>query len=145
MTAPAVLTIADDVWAVLDAIADLNTYDGEILDGEGRPTSPPNDPDGRCHSYAVYYPAPGRQTLGRLAAVPLNVAWAFQVTCAGGDRTRCLWAVDRVTAAFMGRRFIYADVISGKVTQAADAGPVRRDETVKPSRFYLPLLFALHV
>ncbi len=145
MTLVATRLLADQVWSILDAIAGLNSYDGEIVDDNDNPTTPPLDTDGRVHPYAVFYPSPGRRDLRRLAHVPTNVAWSFQVTCVGGDNTRCLWASDQVSGALTGLRLTVDGQATGKLAEGADTGPMRRDDDVTPARLFVPLLFALYV
>lgn len=139
MTVPAVYSIADQVWGLLDGITGINAFDGVV------PNTPAKDPDGTVHAYAVYYPSAGRRTSGRLNAVPGKLTWSFQVTCVGGDRNRCLRCVSKVTTALTGERLDLFDGYSGQIREPGDVGPVRVDRDVAPPRFYLPLLFGVHI
>lgn len=133
------LTLADRVWAALDGIGNVNSYDGQV------PDTPPLDPDGRVHGYLVFYPSAGQRYPSRLGARPSSVVWGFQVTCVGGDRTRCLWVADKVTSTLGGLR---VDVGDGRVVRVRELSdnqnrPVFTDTAVTPTRSYLPLSFAL--
>ena len=134
MTVPAVRTVADEVWAALSAITGVNHYDGDV-DSE-----PPKDPDGAVHAYLVFYPGAGRSYSDRVSGRGSRFAWTFQVTCVGGDRTRCLWCVDKVRAALAGQR-----ISIGRITELG--GNESRMPTVDydttPRRRYVPLDFGV--
>jgi hypothetical protein len=134
-TPVAASALADLVWALLTGIPAVNHFDGEVA------PEPPVDADDRVHAYTVYYPSPGRSWPRMLDAAPDSLAWSFQVTCAGGDRTRTLWCVGKVRAQLTGARLTLPDGTSVLITEATDPGPIRRDDDVKPPRFYVPLLF----
>jgi hypothetical protein len=150
---------ADGVWALLTPLQTMApegvtptvpasgvfVYRGEVKDTAGNPASPPNDPDSRTHAHAIFYPSPGRVPFERLGGGMLNVNWGFQVTCVGGDENRCMWAVDKVRAALLCKRITLDGAQSGQVYEDADAGPVRRDDSVQPPRYFVPLLFGLRI
>lgn len=145
MTADAtpVADLADPIWALIDAIANVNTYDGEIADAAGSPIDPPLDDDKRIHAYAVYFPSPGWAHALLACGGTDSLDWSFQVTCAGADRVRTLWCVQQVRAALGGARV----EISGQqlpIRETGNPGPIRRDEQVTPHRFYVPLNFAVN-
>lgn len=131
-------TVHDTVWAVLDAIAGINTYDGEV------PSTPPVDADGRVHAYAVLYASPGALYASTLAGAQTSLLGSFQVTCVGGDPTRAVWCVDKVRTGLAGATV----TIDGQTriirARSEDPGPVRRDDDVRPPRHYVPLEFVLH-
>ena len=132
-TVPDVLTLSEVVWQLLDGIANVNAFDGEV-------TNPPLDPDGRVHAYAVYYPNPGHAHSLRAGRTAHTLNWGCQVTCVGGDRTRALWCIQKVRTALTGARL----VIDGRrsiLTEIGNPGPLRRDDDVSPPRLYLPLEF----
>jgi hypothetical protein len=130
---PDVRSLSDIVWALLDGIAGVNAFDGEVTD-------PPLDTDGRVHAYAVYYPDPAHARSNRAGGTPNTLDWGCQVTCVGGDRTRALWCVDKVRAALTGRR-VTIDGRRGVLAEVGNPGPIRRDTDVSPVRFYVPLEF----
>ncbi len=143
MTAVPVDQLADPVWALLDAITGVNTYDGEFVDAAGAPVEPPTDQDGRVHAYAVYYPSAGWAHALLACGGTDSLDWGFQVTCAGGDRTRTLWCINQVRQALTGKTV----TINGQALQIrelGDPGALRRDDKVSPSRMYAPLLFAIN-
>lgn len=138
-----VAELADPVWGLLDAIANVNTFDGAFIDDEGKPVSVPADADGRVHAYAVYYPGPGWAHALLACGGTDSLDWTFQVTCAAGDRTRALWCVQQVRTAVTGTTV----TIGGQALQIREdgnPGALRRDDSVSPSRFYVPLIFAIN-
>ena len=143
MTAVPVDQVADPVWTLIDAIAAVNTYDGEFVDADGAPVEPPADDDGRVHAYAVYYPSPGFAHALLACGGTDSLDFTFQVTCAGADRTRTLWCVQQVRAALTGATV----TVNGQALQIREdgnPGPIRRDDKISPSRFYVPLIFAIN-
>lgn len=143
MTAVNVSDLADPVWALLDAVTGVNTYDGELVDANGNKVKPPADSDGRVHAYAVYYPGAGLAHAVLACGGTDSLDWTFQVTCAGASRVQALWCVDKVRAALSGVTI----TVRGQaltIHETTDTGTVRRDDDVSPSRFYVPLLFAVN-
>jgi len=123
------LALSDEVWAILDAVTDVNAFDGQV-------DNPPLDPDGAVHVYAVFYPHPGNAYSRLLDTGPESFGWGFQVTCVGGDRVRALWCVGKVRTALTGVR------VGGVVVrEVGDPGPLRRDDKVSPVRFFCLLDF----
>ena len=140
MTAPNVYLLADEVWNRLDALPAVNTYRGEI-DG-----TPPTDPDGRVHAYAIAYFGAGQPQAMRLDGGARGLRWTFQVTCVGGDDVRALWCINEVRGVLLGVRVpVGTGRVSGKVREVTDPGPLRRDDDVSPSRMYLPLQFGVYI
>ena len=125
------------VFALLDGIANLNAFDGEV------PTTPPLDPDGRVHPYAVLYAGPGRASSQTVCATPRDMDVSFQVTAVGGDTSRCLWAVDRIRGTLTGMRLTVDGLEVGQIVETTDPGPARRDDDVQPSRMFVPILYSL--
>lgn len=128
----------DATWALLDAVAGVNTYDGEV------PKQPPADEDGRVASYAVLYYSPGRRYASAADGRQTSIDGTFQVTCVGGDPTRALWCVDRVMTQLAGA-VVQINGTGRRISAVEeDPGPVRRDDNVTPPRHYVPLRFRLH-
>lgn len=134
--------LANPVWALLDALEHVNTYDGEFVDAGGRPVSPPADDDGRVHAYAVFYPSAGHLMSVQLDAEPDSLDWTFQVTCAAADRVRAMWCVGQVRSVLTGA-WVNFNGQPLQIRETGNPGPIRRDEQVKPPRFYLPLSYAV--
>lgn len=135
--------LADPVWAMIDAVAGVNTYDAEIVDENGNKIEPPVDNDGRVHAYAVYYPSPGWAHALLACGGVDSLDWTFQVTCVGGDRVRALWCIGKIRAALSGKTV----PIGGQqllIHETGNPGSIRRDDDVSPSRFYAPLQFAVN-
>lgn len=128
--------LADDVWALIDAVANVNTYRGEILDADGQPVDPPLDPDKRSHPYAVVYFGAGQHTRGRLGGTASRLPWTFQVSCVGGDDNRALWAADQVRAALTNTH-----VGGALLVETTDSGPMQRNDNVQPSRTVVHLMY----
>jgi len=128
------LAVHDAVWTALDALTAVNTYDGEV------PKTPPVDPDGRVHAYAVLYASPGNQFSTTLTGGQSALLGSFQVTCVGGDPTRALWCVDKVRTAMA-----TTVTLDGRAypirAREEDPGTVRRDDDVAPPRHYVPVEF----
>lgn len=132
---PQVRPISDQVWDQLQTLTAVNLFDGEV------PGSPPLDPDGRVHAYAVFYPGIGRGYSNRGGGTAHSLNWGCQVTCVGGDRTRALWCVDQVRGVLDGLRVTVAGRNALLVDVTPEETPLRRDPDISPPRFYLPLLY----
>lgn len=141
--------LTDQVWArlqTLNGATDLegvNTYRGGLYGPDGREVTPPHDPDGRVHPYAVLYASPGRRFSLRQSAHPDNLDWGFQITCVGGDDNRALWCFDEVRGLFTGHWLNVGDGTRALITEVTDPGPIRVDRGVTPHRSYFPVLFGL--
>lgn len=143
MTAVEVADLADPIWALIDAVPHVNTFDGDFVDAGGRPVKAPADADGRVHAYAVYYPSPGWAHALLNGGENDSLDWSFQVTCAAGDRTRALWCVQQVRNAVSGMRV----QVRGQgllIWETSNPGPVRRDDAISPGRFFIPLTFQVN-
>lgn len=127
------LELRDATAALLRAVPNLDVHVGEADQVR-------LDPDGRAHPYAVLWASPGARHADALAGRVDRLVWSFQVTAAGGDDTRALWAVGRVLGALSGvRLFPEMGVLA---PEPFDPGTVRVDRDVTPHRSYVPLLFA---
>lgn len=154
MTTTGIRPLAEQAWLLLDAISGVNAFDGAVdipaYDADDEATHPFWDLDdaGRpvdVHAYAVFYPSPGRRDRRTVAPGSTNVAWSFQVTCVGGDRTRALWCVDKVTTALTGHRLqLPGRRGGGLISELADPGPIRIDRDVTPYRHYVPIDFGVY-
>lgn len=133
---PTALEVHDAVWAKLDAVANINAYDGEV------PNNPPLDADGRVHAYAVLYMSPGRLYAGALNGAQTSLDGTHQVTCVGGDATRALWCIDKVRTGLLGSITIAGRVYTIRALDE-DPGNVRPDLDKTPPRHYGPVLFRL--
>jgi hypothetical protein len=131
--------ITDAIAGRLRAGAPMVTvYVGEV------PDTPPTDPDGRVHVYAVLYPGPGTSTQDRLVPIVDGLLWTGQVTCVGGDVNRCLACADAVTDALTGRTIYVPGTWAGYMRELGDPGPAREDRDARPSRWFIPLTYQLH-
>lgn len=138
--------VHDVVWALLDAVTGVNTYDGEIVDAQGKPTTPPRAATSdRVAAYAVLYFSPGRRHANALNGDQRSIEGAFQVTCVAGDPSSALWCVDKALAALAGVSVTVDGVARQIRVREDDPGPVRRDDNVTPPRHYVPLQFQLHI
>jgi hypothetical protein len=131
--------VHEQVWTLLDATPDVNTYDSEV------PKTPPLDIDGRVHAYAVLFVSPGRPTALMLDGTQDSLSTSFQVTCVGGDQARALWCVDQVRAQLVGA-FVEINGRQHQITASeTQPGPVRRDDDVTPPRHFVAELFDLFI
>lgn len=139
--------LADQVWAIAESISNVNVYRGDFVDADGTPVDPPADDDGHVYAYAIFYFNGGRAFSRRVAGSRGTLGWGFQITCAGGDDERALAAVNVIRNAFTGTLLTFEDGIKPRrlVEDEADPGPLRRDDTVRPSRMYLPLYFRTQI
>lgn len=135
MVAPAVRPHHAAVLALLQAIPSFKVFDGEVA------PEPDKDADQRVHPYAVLYSDPGKAWATGLCGTSDALAWTFAVICVGGDQNRALWAVDKVRAALVDVELTVAGRSVHRVRQELETAPVRRDDSIRPARFYVPLLF----
>lgn len=137
MTAlPAVAPVADAVYALLQGIEHLNVFDSEL------PTDPPLDDDGRVHPYAVYFPGGGHAFGDRLNRdQPTAMSWTCRILIVGGDRTRAMWALDKIRTALTGGR----PTGDGRLKEALDNVIFRTETNVTPSRTSGLIMYRLHL
>lgn len=136
-TVPSVRTTADQVHALLDGIANLLVF-------RGAAGQIPLGKDKTVDSYAVAYYGGGHPFVTRLGGRPRNVEWSAQITCAGGNDVKALWAIDQVRAALTGKR-ITVGARTGLLRELGDPGPIREDRSISPYRYYSPLDFGLYL
>jgi hypothetical protein len=145
VTLVAATTLTDLAATRLATLANVVVYRGEIINADGSTNVPTisGDPLGRVVPHIVMYPSPGRPRVDdQLAGFPSNLDWTLQLTMVAGYLTDCLNLIARVNVIMAG----WIPVLSGGTTgrfMTDDPGPVRRDDTVNPSRFYVPQLFTL--
>jgi len=112
----------------------LVVFDGEP--GEhGRPTVP-TAKDGTANPYVIAWPPTGHREHGRLAPGYSARRSRLWVTVAGGDTTRCLWALERVENLLDGWPPT-GDARRGRLTHDLDPGPPQVDRDVDPHRVYV--------
>lgn len=128
----------------------LRTLSPALTVGRGElSTSPPIMPEnGRVAPYAVLYPfgpADGPNLdLGDTAA---DLTYTCQINVAAGFETDCEYWIDQVVG-LMNR---WTPAVSGLVfgrfrpPTGYEPGAVRRDDTVTPPRFWLPLQYRIPV
>jgi hypothetical protein len=134
-TLPAVTPVADATLALLQAIPHLNVFDTEL------PKDPPLDDDGRVHPYAVFFPGGGNAFGDRLNDAPTDVTWTCRILLVGGDKTRALWALDKVRAALTGKR----PTGGARLKEALDGVVFRTETNVVPSRTSGLIIYRLHI
>jgi hypothetical protein len=135
-TLPEVRPIADAVLALLRAVPNLNVFDAEL------PTDPPLDPDGRVHPYAVFFPGGGNAFGDRINQdLATDMSWSCRVLFVGGDRTRALWALDKVRAALTGKR----PTGGARLKEVLDQVETRVELDITPPRTSGAILYRLHV
>lgn len=111
----------------------------------GAPDAPTLDPDGMVHKYACIWPAPGTRDQDRVVPVAQGLVWKFQVTCVGGDLTRCLACLDDVDAALTGRRIPVSGMYTGLIRQVGNSDSATEDRFAHPYRWMSALIYSMHV
>jgi hypothetical protein len=135
-TLPDVRPIADAVLALLKAVPSLNVFDAEL------PADPPLDPDGRVHPYVVLFPGGGHAFGTRINKdLPTDMSWGCRVLFVGGDRTRALWALDKIRAALTGKR----PTGGARLKEVLDQVETRVELNITPPRTSGAILYRLHV
>lgn len=135
-TLPAISPVADATLALLQAIPDLGVYDTE------KPSDPPLDPDKRVHPYAVFFPGGGHAFGDRLNQdTATNMSWTCRILIVGGDKTRALWALDKIRAALTNAR----PTADGRLKEVLDDVIFHTETTVVPSRTSGLIIYRLHI
>lgn len=96
------------------------------------------DADGRAHPYAVIWDAPGRYDHTRLAAQVSRVVWTGTITAAGGDKTRAMWALDKIRPLLDGARLTLTAGVTGPLREVLDGSTLTKDPDADPPRWYVP-------
>lgn len=136
-TIPSTRTTADEVHTLLEAIPNLLVFRRKVGDV-------PLGKDETVDAYVVAYYSGGQGFRPRLGGKPRHLGWSAQITCAGGNDVKVLWAVDQVRAALTGTRVTNGQR-SGLLHELGDPGPMRTDRAITPYRYYLPLDFGLNL
>ena len=140
-------TLSQAIVTRLTELQDVGVYTASTIPGD-LPVL--GDGSGRVSGYTVVWSGDGSP----LDETPLcgettgSLLWPFFVTCAHGYDTDTLWVIDRVHALlddWAPDLLAEAGFQAGPIHPPAgyNAGPVREDRDVAPSRFYLPLAFQL--
>lgn len=135
--------------ALLATVTGLTVFPGEV------PDKPPliskagiPDQAGRVAPYAVTYTGGGiLDPNPSLDGNPADLLWGAQVTFAAGYRADLEDLLDRALPVLRAWAPVISGVQFGRMRPPAgfDPGPIRRDDAVRPPRFYLPTLWELHV
>lgn len=134
---PDILPHHDAILAKLRTVANLTTYDAEVA------AAPPLDLDERVHPYDVLHMTAGEPAVDSLAFTQNRLDLPFQVTCVGGDVTRCLWAVDQVRGALLGQVLAVAGRSLSPISSDGNSGAPQPDKDVTPPRHFTAVLFRL--
>lgn len=112
----------------------------DVFDGEVKAVM---DSDAKAHPYAAFYASPGNLSGSTLCETPNELLWSFQVTAAAGDPARARRAIARVRRQITGHLLLVDGDPVGLIreTPGYDPGPLRKDDTVAPARWFSPLLF----
>lgn len=97
----------------------------------------PGTPTEVAHSYAVIWPWPGRPRHRRLSRGASSSMYRFQITVAGGDIERAMYAMEQVSGRLDAARL--GGMATGSLKQVLEAGPLRPDKSVSPPRWFSPL------
>ena len=133
---------------LLPGLPSVTVYRGEVPDEppvittNGQP-----DSSGRVAPYVVLYVLGGSPNVEPdLGESNDDLATGLQLTVAAGYQEDLLHTVDRVHAhLFRWIPDLGAGVVSDRLRPPTgfDPGPARRDDQVRPPRFFLPLLYML--
>lgn len=138
------LELRDFALTQLAAQANLQVWDGEPGTGKSlgfRPgeTEVAMDGDDRAHMHAALYVGSGTDSTEDARSIGYGGTRVstFQVTAVGGDRDRCLRAVQKVEAA-LHRKLAPS---GGVILLDFDPSPPREDRDPAPPRYFVPLPF----
>lgn len=137
MPLPSVRLLTSAVYDLLDAHPTLAVYRSVVA------PPPPVDGDGVVKAYAVLHPFPGDAEHLTLSAVPGQLLWGFQVTCAGGDHDYVLGCVDAVRGRLDGKTLTVAGTKAGLLQPPLGFNPPapKPDMDAQPPRLAVPLLY----
>lgn len=144
MASPRQQLVSDAVQARLGGLgASVDVFRGEV---DTSPTVVPEN--GRVQSYIVLYPfgrAAGPD--GDLGDQATDLTYTCQIQCVAGFETDCEYLVDQVDGLMNRWTPAVAGLVFGRFKPPVgyDPGPVRRDDTVKPVRFWVPLQYRITV
>ena len=107
----------DDILALLEAVPNLNVYDGYVdADESAKVISVPMP-------YVVFYSSPGYDNDVRQSGQVAGRVLGFQITAVGVDRRQAKWALDKARTALSRKR------LNGNLIKRADDNQhVRRDD-----------------
>lgn len=125
--------------------AQLPTTDPPTTGHLSEPVDVPTlDTDGHVQRYWVLHPFGGSPSLERdLAEAGVDLLWTFQVTVAAGFARDVYALATRIDEAL----YRWSPSVSGYVCgllrppPGFEPGPARKDTSVKPHRFWLPLQY----
>lgn len=125
------MTTDDSLLALLNAVPNLNVYDGYV---DVDPTSKVIDVP---LPYVVFYSTPGYDNDERLCGGVAGRVVEFQITGIGGTREQAKWALDQARAALSRQR-----LATSLIQRLDDNAPVRREDAfTRPGG--LPLFYGV--
>lgn len=144
--------LGDLVDTQLKTITGLKVFRGEVNEplpliqkGNGP------DPSGRVAPYVVHYTGAGSHDVAGerdVADTHEDLLWTVHLIVAAGYDADCAHIIDRVDAAlFRWTPPASAGIAFGQMRPPPgyDPGPIRINEQVRPTRFWLPLQYQLPV
>lgn len=135
MSGPPLADLHEGTLNLLRAhVGQIAVFDADV------PAKPPADSHGFVKPYIVVWPFVGNPIDVPLngIALPPGYLHQTQLTCVGGDVTRCMQALSAARVALQGRRpYLTASPYDEQVTNE----PIRVDPDIGPSRHYAPLIF----
>ena len=138
------LSIAAATDRITQLLTDANTASSTKVDVFVGEPAPKTDGDGKAHPYHAIFPSPGLRDArdARLDGAHGARLWRVQIKCAGGDVARALRALERAQNVLVGACL---DDTTGLIREDGDGGPVRKDDTVSPARWFTDLLLAVEL
>lgn len=141
MPSPRQQLVTDAVDARLASLSPtVDVFRGEVT------ASPDILPNGRVKSYVVYYPfGPSDGPDANVGDTVTDLTYTCQITCVAGFEADCEYLVDQVAGLMNRWTPTVAGLVFGRFRPPPgyDPGPVRRDDTVKPVRFWVPLQYRI--
>lgn len=111
------MTASDDILAILDAVPNLNVYDGYVdADETEKVISVPLP-------YVVYYSSPGYDDDERFTGNVYRRVHEFQLTGVGSTREQAQWALDKARAVLNRKK-----LDGSQIRRSDDNQFVRRDD-----------------
>ena len=134
--------MADAAEALLETIGNVGIYRGKPPDD--LPTIAPDDL--RVKPHVIIYAGDGGPLEDLdLEGKDVDYDWACQLSCVAGRESDALQLITAVQVRFERWQPTITAYSTGRCRQLNKPGPLRRDDSPMPSRYWLPLAYGLAV